>query len=754
MKRVDKKKKLASLKIPWLVFTICLMAVSGWAQNHDLVITTAPDITSAVPAERKSSDLKIGSDFGATTIPDLVQRGVPNSIYARFRVNGIMDYTIPSGDIEIKFYWRTAIVGSTPPALSDPSWHYIDKLPVTYMSSDGPFAVTRVWPTDFPSVAVKSVTWTPPLIGDYFHVAALLVYPASITDEHPDDNTAYSLYESRSGLLDIVLLHDVTGSMGYYQYGGFPYIQLAISKASLFIASLNENHRLAAVAFCSNFVNGWQDVWPTSSPMMREATDTNKGNALAAIAGLTAQGATPLGQGLQRAIQILISSPPERKRVIILLSDGEENYGTPQACSGADPASPCISSSILSQLQTNHIKVFTIALGTSAWTQCLECLALQTGGQWYYSPNASLTLAQVLLDVQQASSSDDLYRVDYGVSGGADDRYSTNFEGRDNALYFMLSWDDLKANLDLILTPPRPQRLKTEIFKGDGYLVIKVKNPLKGNWSYEVSGDVGKKYLVAVRSDIVGVRLGMEVEARGVVGTPLKIRAYLTEGGKPITNAQVSAIVQIPVQASLETIVQREFRNYILKIRALPVDPIVLKENPDISLRSAFLRQIAGPGQESLVKTKGVSLPLQPDGKGYYTGTLKEEFSTVAGEYLVTVTAADRGSHRYFTRQVRLNSGELNYDNSFAELVKVKTDRAEAISWLLQVYAVDRFGNAVTTPSLLDRVKAKVSGSLLQRPEIVFGCLQYQLSVEEGQMPVLKSVTLDGKEIKIREKIQ
>jgi hypothetical protein len=757
MKALEKMNHLIR-KVVLMVLVVLLTAGISWAKEpkeHDLVIKPAPDVTSSSSADWKSPDIKIGADFGVASPPDIIQRGVPNHIYARFLINGTKDHELSSGDAWIEFYWRNATVGSTPPALSHSSWNYIDKLYATYVkSSDGPFAITRIWPTSFPSVTDKYVTWTAPQSGDKFHIAAKLVY-ATVTDDYPGDNAAVSLYESQSGLLDVVVVLDISGSMGMYTYGGYTYLQHAVSKTSMFLASMPQAHRFSVVAFPDGYpmVFGYKNVWPKFPPWLRPAADPNKFSAIAAVAGLNAVGWTPMGMGLQRAIQVLTTPlVPDRKRVIVLLSDGEENWGTPRACPGTNPLDKCVGSTLLSQLTTNNIKVFTVALGTQADKNCLKCLATKTGGKWYSSPSASITLAKVYLDLQQSTSSDDLYRVDQGVTGFGTNSYSTYFEGKDNSLYFILSWDDLAAKLDLEIQPPQRISLQQEVFSGDGYLVIKVYNPPKGTWKYTVNGPGGKKYLAAVRSDHVGVRMSMTAIAEeGIVGLPVKIKAQLTDGKIPITEARVSAEVQMPVGPSLETILQQTSREHILGTRRLPVDPNVLRERPDVSARGEFIKRIMGD-RGKLVETKTVRVPLKHTGKGFYEGFLSEEYTTTAGEYDITVKCYGEGFHREFAEQVRLNPGEIDYERSSADVVMIEPtsrEEEEGPTWLLRVHAVDRFGNAIIDPSLIERVKSEVRGAKVSKSNITLGTIQQKLSSYEGQRPELEKVTLDGRPIRI-----
>lgn len=738
-----------------MLLALFMAANTGFAQNHDLVMTPAADFTSATPADKKSPDLKIGADFGGPAAPDIVRRGIPNEIFARFLVNGMQDHTLPSGTAKIKFYWRHA-AGSTdiPPLITDPTggWNDIGEIPVTYIPADGPFTVTRVWPTNFPSVTNRSVSWTPPETGDYFHVAAEAVYTAGIIDANPGDNVAISLYESRTGLLDIVLLHDVSGSMGYYNYGGFSYMQHSIARASAFLALVNPLHRISVVSFSSRFTGGSEDSWPGAAPQLRPAIAGNVLNANTAIAGLTASGATPMGEGIERAIQILTTAPgPTRKRIILMLSDGYENTGTPRACNGGDPLNPCVGGGILGQLQANNIRVFSVALGTSAWTECLKCLATESMGHWYTSLTPGLALAQAYLDMQQEYTGDDLYRVDYGTTGGNNDTFSTYFEGKDDLLYFALEWEDLNTELELKLRGPRSRRRpRMNVFKGKGYYVVRVQKPARGTWRYTVSGPAGKAYLAAVRSNRVGARLEMSAETPGVVGGPIHIQAFIGIGKEPITNSKITASVKIPIGPSLNTKIRDTYRAHVLKYKTSPVSPIVLKRNPDISARGAFTAKLRGDSRKPLVRTREVQVTMHRIGRGHYEGVLKENYTTTSGEYTVTVKSSGRTHDRVYSKQVMMRPAEIDYKKTFGEVMVMKTLRTKSVH-LLRVYPTDRFGNAIMHPSFKDRIQTNVKNAdKFRKAKFSFGAFQRTLSVKAGKTPILERIRIDGRQVKVR----
>lgn len=763
----NKGARLTVSMIAYLALLLVAAIGAAWAENHDLVMQPAIDVSSLDPAKWKSPDIKIGANFGDTSIPDIVRRGISNSIYSRFYINGIQDFMVPSGNVELRFHYRNATLGETPPALDDASWQSISTLPATFIPSDGPFAITRAWPNDFPSVTTKSIPWdvlpdSP--TGGYFHIRSEVAYldSSGVADENPDDNVAISFYESLSGLIDVVLVHDTSGSMGYYSFESMPYINHSKSRASGFISALSEtSNRFAVVEFSSNFTGGSNDVWPTPGSL-QPATVANKNLAIAAIGGLTDGGATPLGAGLQRAIDLLLVPSPDsivRKKVILLLSDGYENQGALRACSGADPSAPCVGGSLLAQLQTNNIRVFSLALGTAAWTECLECLATESGGQWYATPDPGINMAEVYLHMQHAYSTDDLYSIDRGTSGGGDDAYATNFEGVDDVLYFILAWDDLEAQLNFQLQSPGgswadPSTLSNAtVFSGNGYVVVRIAKTLAGNWGYRVTGDDGERYLTAVRSDRVGVRLAVDAISKGFVGDAIDIKARLSRHGKPIVDAKLNATVQVPAHVSLDSRLRQLSRDYILKNQAIPLDPADLKQNPDIWQRASFINKITGGKPESLVQTRPVSVALNHVGNGVYSGSLSNA-TKIAGVYKVTVNYSDQGISRTQSRPVWFKPGVIDQGRSRAEIVEIKP-KDDATQWLLRVYPVDRFDNAITDTALLQQVKVSINdGHVDKAPELVFdSAFQQPVIAAPDRTPRLQSVSIGGKKLKIIEDV-
>lgn len=765
--------RVGRLTLQQLAICMVLLLLLGGvaqAQIHDLEMEPAPDITAATNgANWHSPDIKLGADFGDASVPDIVRRGAETPIFAKFYINGVLDYTINS-PMEIYFYYREATVGVAPPEdITDASWVPIGTLTVPYNPAE-PFFIIREWPTDFPSVTTKSIAWTPPEIGNMFHVRAQVVYPgetpttADPTDEDPEDNYAVSLYESILGVrdVDLVIVHDVSGSMLTNTYEGDTYLDHAKSRAIDFVLLMSESHKLGVVAFGGCLTGGyWEDIWDLPAMPLEPATLTNKVAAVGAIGtNVTVPHGgcgTPLGEGVQRAIDILAAEPVSatRKRAILLLSDGWENMGTPRACDGADPAAPCLGESILSQLETNDIRLFSVALGNAAGTECLECLANNSDGSWYAPAGPGIELAAVYADMQQAYSADDLYRSDTGISGGGNDTYSTYFEGVDDLLYFSLQTDRLDANLELELQPPGGGWMAAaavsgaKVFQDRGYFVVRVEMPEAGTWGYRVVGEEEQAYLVIVRSDKVATSLRIGLRTKGVVGAPLRIRATLKNLDEPINDADLVAMVQLPGSASFETLMRALGRKYIAKTNQLPLPVDLRKKSPDLSPRALFL-QTVGDKLDELYQTKKVKMTLKQVGPGLYGATLGED-TKVAGEYKVTVKYQSKKADRTWTESVRLQPGRLDPRRSFAELAPIEGRDGKQV-WFLRVYPADSFGNAIVSREVFSKIEAVIDGGKLAGRRIVAfdSTIQQPVAVGIRREPVLRRVTVAGQPIPVR----
>jgi hypothetical protein len=126
--------------------------------------------------------------LGLSANPNPLPRGCSTSLSANILINGTQDFTLASGSAEIRFYWANG-ASAMPSPSSSAGWSPAATLPVTWAASDGPFAAGREWPTQFPSMAGASVSWTVPESVSSIYLRAEVVYTAAgVSDEVAANN--------------------------------------------------------------------------------------------------------------------------------------------------------------------------------------------------------------------------------------------------------------------------------------------------------------------------------------------------------------------------------------------------------------------------------------------------------------------------------------------------------------------------------------------------------------------------------------
>ena len=127
---------------------------------------------------------------------------------------------------------------------------------------------------------------------------------------------------------DLVLIFDTSGSMNETVPGGR---KIDVGKAAMwkFVEMLPQNTNVGLVAFA-----GLCDV-KTVSPIQKASAET-RARLRADIAGLRAEGSTPLGYSVERAIRLLAGSP--RKKRVVIMTDGEETCDQNRFDRSADEA--------------------------------------------------------------------------------------------------------------------------------------------------------------------------------------------------------------------------------------------------------------------------------------------------------------------------------------------------------------------------------------------------------------------------------
>jgi Ca-activated chloride channel homolog len=177
----------------------------------------------------------------------------------------------------------------------------------------------------------------------------------------------------------VVLVTDVSGSMAANDVRPSR-LDAAKKAARSFLDRVPEELRVGLVAF-------------SSAPHTTAAPSTEHGEVAAAIEGLSADGGTAAGEGLERALRLL-DTPGERRppAAIVLLSDGKTT-------TGRDPVA------VAREARRLRVPVYTVSLGTASGTvpggpfgeplavppdpRAMRAIASESGGRAFKATDAA-----------------------------------------------------------------------------------------------------------------------------------------------------------------------------------------------------------------------------------------------------------------------------------------------------------------------------------------------------------------------------
>ncbi len=203
------------------------------------------------------------------------------------------------------------------------------------------------------------------------------------------------------------------------------------------------------------------------------ATRTELKNA---VDNLSATGSTAIGEGLRTSYDSLkqMTSEQFKGKAIVLLSDGAQN-------SGINPLS------VLPDLITNDVTVYTIALGTGADKALMEQIARETGGLSFYLPDANNLSLYFLTLFEHVSGLGKIFEKTGIINEGEEmvEELIVN-QGSQSVKFSMISDN---ATTELRLRKPdgtlihSGSNLPNVAFRSEaGFNMYEVATPLAGTW--------------------------------------------------------------------------------------------------------------------------------------------------------------------------------------------------------------------------------------------------------------------------------
>jgi len=218
----------------------------------------------------------------------------------------------------------------------------------------------------------------------YLNLLLIILLVTALADPH------IPLKQTKEGV-NVVMVMDVSGSMAASDYKPTR-LEAAKDSAKILVDELNNKDNSGIVIFSSG---------ATTSAYLSPYKD----KVLEKLSGIRqTEGETALGDGLSLAVD-MATSIPNKKKVIILMSDGVNNAGV---------ISP---DDAISFSKTNNIQVYTVGIGSNEngvlgydWVgrpvyaqldeATLQKIAQETGGQYFKSVDSG-TLEKIYSELPQ-----------------------------------------------------------------------------------------------------------------------------------------------------------------------------------------------------------------------------------------------------------------------------------------------------------------------------------------------------------------
>jgi hypothetical protein len=267
--------------------------------------------------------------------------------------------------------------------------------------------------------------------------------PGTSTEIASDTNTNSIVYDLEH--TDHVLVVDSSGSMA----SDFK-LEAAKDAANFYVDIVFPNDGIAAVAYNHNVIAA--STWITRAYAAKDDVRT-------LVDGLTASGATSIGDGLDKAYDLRenFTSTDWPNCSFVLLSDGMEN-------------SSLYWSNVMTDVISTGCPVTTIAFGADSDETLMQTIATETGGSYYFNDVfvSSLASADALSPQDMALELGGIYEYAQGMSERRQRLLSVKgtiipeqtishtvmIDDSISEALFALDWIGLRASVELVLEKP------------------------------------------------------------------------------------------------------------------------------------------------------------------------------------------------------------------------------------------------------------------------------------------------------------
>lgn len=277
-----------------------------------------------------------------------------------------------------------------------------------------------------------------------------------------------------------VLVIDTSGSMSDPDSSGSMKINSAQRAASEFVQFTNEENSLGDVQHQVGLVV-FSDIASIIAPISSDISSLQT-----AINGIMTGGQTNISDGLEKALDLLASTPPEGQRSIILLSDGRANLGltTPEEFRNgpiqrARALSTCIYAIGFGEGGEMNFDLLRLISEESG------CGKAYLANDWYQLQNTYLKARYEGMDGQ--------YQEWNGIVNQGEEKYVGDYVVPPNQELLDLSLLWPGSRLELIVQDPAGTEVTdsypgVNIFRQSNRMRIIISQPTPGNWKILVRG--------------------------------------------------------------------------------------------------------------------------------------------------------------------------------------------------------------------------------------------------------------------------
>jgi uncharacterized repeat protein (TIGR01451 family) len=276
-------------------------------------------------------------------------------------------------------------------------------------------------------------------------------------------------FETGTAGLRVILVLDRSGSMSAEQR-----LVFAKQGANQFVDLLRVGDSVGVVSF--------SDSVSVNFPVTAITGPGTQASAKSAINSLNASGATNIGGGLQAALnQITSQADHSCNNIIVLLSDGDHNTGTPPA-------------NVIPALQDEGVTVLSVGLGAgiSSFGQAtLQNVATQTGGKFYRVSNSADLVALFIQLSLENTGSGLLARAPEAINSGEVKESSVLVEAGAESATFAVTIDNPADAITLTLQTPSGGVITqadagpnpaVEFIAGPNSRIFRIHAPEAGTW--------------------------------------------------------------------------------------------------------------------------------------------------------------------------------------------------------------------------------------------------------------------------------